>query len=38
LYHQPDHMAENIDLCDWDGIGQDKFCIVHDHFKHCNKS
>jgi hypothetical protein len=34
-YH-PDngHMADNAALCNWAGEPQDKFCIVHKHFKH----
>jgi hypothetical protein len=27
-------MVDNAALCDWAGIGQDKLCIVHDHFLH----
>jgi hypothetical protein len=34
LYQQPSHMGDNTALCDWTGIGQDKLCIVHDHFLH----
>jgi hypothetical protein len=34
LYHQPGHMADNADLCDWAGTGQEKLCIVHDHFQY----
>jgi hypothetical protein len=38
LYHRPSHMAEYVDLCDWAGTGQDKLCIVYDHFEHYLKS
>jgi hypothetical protein len=34
LYHQPGHMAEYTDLCDWAVSGQDKLRIVHNHFEH----
>jgi hypothetical protein len=28
LYHQPGHIIEYVDLCDWADTGQDKMCIV----------
>jgi hypothetical protein len=35
LYQQkPGHMVDNVVLCDWAGEGQDKLCIVHEHFLH----
>jgi uncharacterized protein YfkK (UPF0435 family) len=27
-------MVDNVVLCDWAGEGQDKLCIVHEHFLH----
>jgi hypothetical protein len=28
------HMADNVALCNWAGVSQDKLCIVHQHFEH----